>query len=227
MANEKKQRKNTKRPASGPRPDATSKPAAAPAKKGVTAPKGAPTAKRGTKNEVAKDRASWAVLYAGIAVVVIVIGFAVFSAVRESRAGTAEAEGWVVPALGGGDDVALADFEGKPVVLNFFASWCTACEAELPEYDAAADRHGDAVEFVFINSQDDGNGMEMARQFGIDDNILVRDFGANDAAVFRALRGQGMPITAFYEADGSLRWVSQGALVGGRLEEVLREFGWT
>ena len=70
MANEKKQRKNTKRPASGPRPDATSKPAAAPAKKGVTAPKGAPTAKRGTKNEVAKDRASWAVLYAGIAVVV-------------------------------------------------------------------------------------------------------------------------------------------------------------
>ena len=86
MANKKKQRKNTKRPANGPRPGATSKPDAAPAKKGVTAPKGAPTAKRGTKNEVAKDRASWAVLYAGIAVVVIVIGFAVFSAVRESRA---------------------------------------------------------------------------------------------------------------------------------------------
>ena len=224
--NTAKKNKNKKRSANGPQPNASRTPSATSPKKGVTAPKGAPTARQG-KGPTSKDRASWAVLYAGIAVVVIIIGVAVFSAIRESQAGTAEAEGWVVPSLDGDGDVALADFEGTPVVLNFFASWCTQCEAELPEYAAAAERHRGDIEFVFINSQDDGEGMGMAREFGIADETLVRDFGANDGAVFRALRGQGMPITAFYDADGSLRWVSQGALVGGRLEEVLREFGWT
>lgn len=225
---------NKKRPGGGQRranagsPTAAQpKPKASGSPKGVTAPKGAPTAsRRSASSKQTRDRASWLVLYAGIGVVLIVIGLAVWSAIQDSQAGTADADDWELPALNGGDDVALSDFDGKPVVLNFFASWCTACDAELPEYNRAADLYGDQVEFVFINSQDDGAGNAMARRHGIDDNTLVRDFGANDAAMFRALGGRGMPITAFYDADGSLRFVSPGALVNGALEEALAQFGY-
>ncbi|MCP3935457.1 MAG: TlpA family protein disulfide reductase [Actinomycetia bacterium] len=172
------------------------------------------------------DRASWIAVFVGAAVVLGVVGIAVFDAVREAGAGDVSSDGWTLPALVGDGEVALDDFRGTPVVLNFFASWCTACEAELPEFRETAEALRGEVRFVFINSQDSGDlGLGMAQEHGIDSEVMVRDFGSNNSAMFRALGGRGMPITAFYDADGQLVRVSSGALLGGALTQNLTDLG--
>jgi cytochrome c biogenesis protein CcmG/thiol:disulfide interchange protein DsbE len=51
-----------------------------------------------------------------------------------------------------GERIRLADLEGKPTVVNFFASWCINCERELPDFARAASEFGDDVNFVFVHT---------------------------------------------------------------------------
>ena len=50
-----------------------------------------------------------------------------------------------------GNDVTLESLRGKPVVLNFFATWCPPCKAELPDFEEAYLTYGDEVTFVLID----------------------------------------------------------------------------
>ena len=65
---------------------------------------------------------------------------------------------FAVPGLSGGT-LALANFAGRPVVINFFASWCAPCWRELPDFDDAADKYherGLAVLGVGVKDSKDG-----------------------------------------------------------------------
>ncbi len=93
----------------------------------------------------------------GVAAVVFLALFLV-SIWPSSAVGDTTEEAWDLPALEGDGRVALADFEGKPTVVAFFASWCTVCEQEIPQLLALSEEIGEEVNFVGINSQDNGNG---------------------------------------------------------------------
>ncbi len=53
-----------------------------------------------------------------------------------------------------GRDVRLADFKGKPIILNFWATWCGPCKAEIPDLLAFAHAHKDAVTVLGISIDD-------------------------------------------------------------------------
>lgn len=53
-----------------------------------------------------------------------------------------------LPTIDGTGRVRLADFKGKPLVVNFFASWCQPCKAELPEFAHASKQLDGKAEFV-------------------------------------------------------------------------------
>lgn len=52
-----------------------------------------------------------------------------------------------------GNAVKLSDYKGKPIVLNFWASWCPPCKAEMPHFAEAVKQHQD-VAFLFVNMTD-------------------------------------------------------------------------
>ncbi|MBJ7595157.1 MAG: TlpA family protein disulfide reductase [Candidatus Dormibacteraeota bacterium] len=128
-----------------------------------------------------------------------------------------------LPALIGTGRVRLSDFRGRPVVVNFFASWCTACRGEAPGFRAVRAAAGRAVTFVGVNTQETGDGAAFAREIGISDWPLARDVGgASSSGLLEAIGGAGLPITAFYDAAGRLRQVLVGALSEDTLRAQLR-----
>ena len=53
-----------------------------------------------------------------------------------------------------GNEVQLSDMKGKPVILNFWASWCSPCKAEMPDFEEAYKEHGNDIVFMMINLTD-------------------------------------------------------------------------
>jgi thiol-disulfide isomerase/thioredoxin len=166
--------------------------------------------------------------------VAVVVGAVVVVSIITSggATGATEADAWDLPALSqtGDEDgdgrITLAEYRGTPVVVNFFASWCTSCEAELPRFDEALKRAEGQVEIVFVNSNETGNWRPMAERTGIDDRTLIKDINGNggNGLYFNLGGSGGMPMTAFYDADGALVHVDRGELSFNALASRFEDF---
>lgn len=146
----------------------------------------------------------------------------------EDQFGSADAEAWDLPALVGDERYALADFTGKPTVAVFFASWCTVCEVEIPEFLTVSQQIGDRVNFVGINSQDRGQGGGDADKWGITGEWpIAKDIGARIQADLSVgtFNARGMPLTVIYTSDGKVAHIQRGGISGERLVEILTELG--
>ena len=104
-----------------------------------------------------------------------------------------------------GEPARLSDFRGKTVVLNFWASWCPPCRAEMPEFQALWERRGPsgpddlvvlAVDFLPEDSV--AAAANFAREFGLTFPVL---FDA-DGSVARRYRVRGFPATFFIDRRG-------------------------
>jgi thiol-disulfide isomerase/thioredoxin len=119
--------------------------------------------------------------------------------------------------------VALEAFRGRPVVLNFFGSWCPPCVRELPALEAMAQRYRGRVQFVGVTFNDT---RESAR--GLLDRAGVTYPAAFDAKSDLAYDYgiQGMPTTLFIGADGNLLEGKKGEFSEPQLQAVIdRLFG--
>jgi cytochrome c biogenesis protein CcmG/thiol:disulfide interchange protein DsbE len=199
--------------------------------KATTQPKGRPTlsgAERRAAHRVAakrRQRRSWAIT---ITVAVLVIGGVVAAAINSTSGGgtgTTDAEAFDLPALGSEGRVRLADFRGTPTVVNMFASWCDQCDAELPEFRRLAGELDGEVNFVFVNSNETGDWRPMAERHDLLDLAVAKDVGGTQGnGLYRSYGGTGgMPLTAFYDADGRLINVQRGALLGDSLSQALQQ----
>lgn len=177
----------------------------------------------------ARHRRLAVALVAAIAALVLVgVGTLAFRGTGDKPSGTStEPTSFVLPALNGDGQVKLADFRGKPTVVNLFASWCDVCDLELPDFAKASKALDGKVRFVGVASMETGDANLMPNRHHLTGWTLARDVGgSNGSGLHDALAPSfGMPITAFYDADGKLVYVQKGGLAGidlqRRFEEVL------
>jgi thiol-disulfide isomerase/thioredoxin len=174
-----------------------------------------------------------------VAVVVVAVALVAVLAARSQsdNARKAHAPGvstdpgsWSLPALDGEGTVWLAQFRGHPTVVNFFASWCSACDFELPGFAAVSRELDGRVSFVGVNALETGDPNFMPRRHHITWWPLARDVGgAHGSGLHDALgAGNSMPLTALYDANGRLVDVERAALPESALRaELQRLFGIT
>ena len=112
-----------------------------------------------------------------------------------------------------GNEVHLSDYFGKPIVLNFWASWCGPCQMEMPDFQEAYQELGDSVHFLMVNMTD---GMRetviTASEFIIDKGYTFPVFydKTSDAAATYGV--YSLPTTYFIDADGYAVAQASGAI---------------
>jgi len=151
----------------------------------------------------------------------LVLAFVSFGGTGPELDGDTGPTTWDLPALADPEQrVALADFTGKPTVAVFFSSWCEVCEREMGGFVTLSDQLGDQVNWVGINSQDNGRGGGDAAKWGIDTRWpLARDIGGttgNDLST-ATFGMRGMPLTVVYDDVGEIVHVQRGGITAEQL----------
>ncbi len=119
-----------------------------------------------------------------------------------------------------GGSTSLAALMGTPTIVNFWASTCQACIAEMPDFEEVHNDVGDVVTFVGMNTSDRAEAAaELAETTGVT-YMLGRD---PDGWFFREIEGLAMPTTLFLGADGQLVDSHAGLLTADALRERIDE----
>lgn len=119
-----------------------------------------------------------------------------------------------------GAEGSLAGLQGKPTVLNFWASTCAACIAEMPEFEAVFQDIGDEVAFVGMNTSDRRFAADrLAAQTGVTYPLAEDPSGD----VFRSLGLFVMPTTILLTENGEIGYVWSGILTEKELRILIDE----
>lgn len=121
-----------------------------------------------------------------------------------------------------GEEVKLSDYVGKPIVLNFWASWCSPCKSEMPEFNAAWEELEGEVQFLMVNMTDGSREtVDTAKEYvegeGFTFPVL---FDTNSEAAI-AYGAYSLPTTYFIDAEGYLVARAVGAIDGETLQKGL------
>ena len=123
---------------------------------------------------------------------------------------------------GSGAEVTLSAFRGKPVVLNFWATWCGPCKSELPAFDEAYAEYGDRIQFVMLNlAEPGGENKTEVEQFAAENGygfpIYYDSYGMGSG--YYGVRS--IPASVFIDAQGMVKAAYMGAMSAEQLNECI------
>ncbi|MFZ6029709.1 MAG: TlpA family protein disulfide reductase [Chloroflexota bacterium] len=117
----------------------------------------------------------------------------------------------------------LSELRGKPVLLNFWATWCGPCTLEMPVFQHYSERYPD-LQVVAVNANEPAETVEaFAEKWGLTFHILLD----TTDSVNQRYQVFALPTTYFLDAEGQVRAVHSGSLNDRQLEKYLKLIGIT
>lgn len=113
----------------------------------------------------------------------------------------------------------LADYQGRPLVLNFWASWCPSCVAEMSAaFKPAQEQLGEEVAFLGMNIQDERDrALRLVEETGVLFELAEDPLGQ----LYLDLGGIGMPFTVFIDPEGNIVEEHNGPLTKDQLIDMI------
>ena len=104
---------------------------------------------------------------------------------------------------GDGNPVYLSDFFGKPIILNFWASWCGPCKSEMPDFEEAYQEYGEEISFLMVNCTDGSREtVEGAKAFIEDQGYTFPVYYDTQLDASITYGASTIPMTFFIDRDG-------------------------
>lgn len=117
----------------------------------------------------------------------------------------------------------MATLKGKPVVINFWATWCPPCIREMPDLAALAREMGDQAAFLGIAADTDGNVKKFtAKNPGIDFPLVLAGYNALNLSRQWGNERGGLPFTVVLDAKGQIQWRHSGTVDVEALRSMLK-----
>jgi thiol-disulfide isomerase/thioredoxin len=122
-----------------------------------------------------------------------------------------------------GTPKALSQWQGRPLLINFWASWCAPCLEEMPQLDAVArEQPADGLQILGIALDRADNVADFERKHPTHYPLLVADERIRDILPALGNAAQGIPFSVLIDAEGHVRHIRLGVLHASELKKWLQ-----
>ena len=112
-----------------------------------------------------------------------------------------------------GNEVNLRDFVGKPMILNFWASWCGPCKMEMPDIEKAYRQYGEEIHFLIVNCTDGSREtVDNAKEFIEGEGYTFPVYFDTTSMGAYTYGASSIPLTFFIDSEGNLVTYYIGAM---------------
>ena len=122
-----------------------------------------------------------------------------------------------------GNAVKLSDYFGKPIIVNFWATWCGPCKSELPAFDTMYAKYKDDVHFLMVNLTDGSRDTkESVTAFVNDGDYTFPVYFDTTMEAAYTYSAYSIPMTLLITSDGQLAHTQMGAMSEETLEQYIQ-----
>lgn len=117
----------------------------------------------------------------------------------------------------------FSQWKGKPLIINFWATWCSPCREEIPEFIALQKQYAGKVRFIGVAIDEQKDVAAFSKQYGINYPVLFGEANAMELMRKEGNQLGGLPFTAIYNAKGERIAIELGRLKKEKLENYLKD----
>lgn len=119
-----------------------------------------------------------------------------------------------------GTSITLSELQGKPVIINFWATWCGPCVKEMPAFERLKDDFGDKIGIIAVNCGDDaGTVKDFVEENGYTFPVVLDE----EYSISMLYPTNSIPYTVVVDAEGKVTHISTGALDADTMYERYKE----